>query len=128
MVRDCVQNLTQLAFVCDDEVASAVVADAARPTDIGAFDAGKVSDPSLAARSAEWARIAVKGQSFGQDLDASWCLDGVDKPRADLGNRARDVAKACHSKFSVGCVATPTRGHPAAPVKLAGGVIAPAMA
>lgn len=33
-----------------------------------------------------------------------------------------------HSKFSVGCVATPTGAHPAALVKLAGGVIAPAMA
>lgn len=33
-----------------------------------------------------------------------------------------------HFKFSVGCVATPTGAHPAALVKLAGGVIAPAMA
>lgn len=36
--------------------------------------------------------------------------------------------RSVHFKFSVGCVATPTGAHPAALVKLAGGVIAPAMA
>lgn len=36
--------------------------------------------------------------------------------------------RSVHLKFSVGCVATPTRSHPAAPVKLAGGVNALAMA
>lgn len=125
---DRIKHLTQLAVVGDDEVDAAVVADASRLTDCDAPKVGKASDAALSARSAEGARISVQRDAFGNDLDAAGSPEGVQKPKTDLGKHADRRTWSVHLKFSVGCVATPTRSHPAAPVKLAGGVIAPAMA
>lgn len=124
---DRIKHLTQLAVVGDDEVDAAVVAGTTRLTDRKASKVGEASDATFAARSAEGARISVQRDTFGNGLDAAGSLEGVDEPGKRAGNRPEKVAKR-HSKFSVGCVATPTGAHPAALVKPAGGVIAPAVA
>ena len=128
MRRDAIKHLAQLPVCHDKKVAAAVFAEASRHAGDGSFNPAEVADAALAAGSAKRARVSVERDAFGDDPNAFWSLGCVDEPVPDFSHDADRRLSAIHFKFSVGCVATPTRNHPAAPVKLAGGVNALAVA